>query len=222
VLIIVSDHLIWSDWIFFLGRNFPTCLCKCTDGGFSGSVQEASPPPLKHPASAWNLDSVKSYYSIDTYPDLLNDTEWFPYTIHRLHTTLNHFSPCSWSGVSLLKSLKLNPKRFLTLRFRDRNIVYISCSPHAIYPCPFEITASLNFHVCLVISGYDLIEWLMERLNIEESGKKIAVCLKCSLYFYKHLIHNSRKIWLSYKFSIQKVLGPTLTGSTNLENKPIK
>jgi hypothetical protein len=24
----------------------------------------------------------------------------------------------------------------------------------------------------LVVSGYDLIEWLMERFNIEESGKK--------------------------------------------------
>jgi len=29
-----------------------------------------------------------------------------------------------------------------------------------------------------VISGYDLIEWLMERLNIEESGENILICCK--------------------------------------------
>jgi len=29
-----------------------------------------------------------------------------------------------------------------------------------------------------VISGYDLIEWLMERLNIEESGENVLVCFK--------------------------------------------
>jgi hypothetical protein len=56
---------------------------------------------------------------------------------------------------------------------------------YAIYPVKFEIITNFNFRVCHVISGYDLIEWLMERLNIEESGEKIVVCLKTSKYFYR-------------------------------------
>jgi hypothetical protein len=35
-----------------------------------------------------------------------------------------------------------------------------------------------------VVSGYDLIEWLMERLNIEESGKKYWIVLKFTIFHF--------------------------------------
>jgi len=57
-----------------------------------------------------------------------------------------------------------------------------------------------------VISGYDLIEWLMERLNIEESGGNILVCFKitylslwCSFFLNRPYSSGSffKTFWIS-------------------------
>jgi len=42
---------------------------------------------------------------------------------------------------------------------------------------PFD-TLILNLTFVCLISGCDLIAWLMERLDIEESGKISLVCFK--------------------------------------------
>ena len=42
---------------------------------------------------------------------------------------------------------------------------------------------------CLHVAGYDLIEWLMERLSIEESGMKIAYEINyCLSKFFRRLV----------------------------------
>lgn len=38
----------------------------------------------------------------------------------------------------------------------------------------------------ILFSGYDLIEWLMERLGIEESGE--FQLITCNSYFWSHRV----------------------------------
>jgi hypothetical protein len=50
-----------------------------------------------------------------------------------------------------------------------------------------------------VISGYDLIEWLMERLNIDESGENILVCFRITYLFYCVFILIDLRVLIAFR-----------------------